>query len=77
MKRTFHFFVLTAMLTILDLNRAVAANVPIVKSGQPMATLQIGALASAQEQFAAEEIQTFITVSRMLNSTSARIANGH
>ncbi len=48
------------MLTILDLNRAVAANVPIVKSGQPMATLQIGALASAQEQFAAEEIQTFI-----------------
>lgn len=39
---------------------ANAAEVPIVRSGRPMATIQIGATASAQEKFAAEEIQTFI-----------------
>ena len=39
---------------------AFAADVPIVRSGRPMATIQIGASASAQEQFAAEEIRTFI-----------------
>ena len=35
-------------------------EIPIAVSGKPRATLQIGANASAQEQFAAEEIQTFI-----------------
>ena len=35
-------------------------EIPIAVSGKPRATLQIGANASAQEVFAAEEIQTFI-----------------
>ena len=35
-------------------------EIPIAVSGKPRATLQIGANASAQEAFAAEEIQTFI-----------------
>ena len=35
-------------------------EIPIAVSGTPRATLQIGANASAQEAFAAEEIQTFI-----------------
>ena len=35
-------------------------EIPIAVSGKPRATIQIGANASAQEQFAAEEIQTFI-----------------
>ena len=35
-------------------------EIPIAVSGEPRATLQIGANASEQEQFAAEEIQTFI-----------------
>ena len=35
-------------------------EIPIAVSGKPRATLQIGANASAQEQFAAEEIQAFI-----------------
>ena len=35
-------------------------EIPIAVSGQPRATIQIGANASAHEQFAAEEIQTFI-----------------
>lgn len=41
-------------------NWADAAEVPIVRSGRPMATIQIGVSASAQEQYAAEEIRTFI-----------------
>ena len=39
---------------------AKSNEIPIAVSGEPRATLQIGANASAQEQFAAEEIQTFI-----------------
>ena len=39
---------------------AIAADTPIVRSGQAMATIQIGSAASEQEQFAAQEIQTFI-----------------
>ena len=35
-------------------------KIPIAVSGEPRATLQIGANASAQETFAAAEIQTFI-----------------
>ena len=39
---------------------AKSNEIPIAVSGEPRATLQIGANASEQEQFAAEEIQTFI-----------------
>ncbi len=39
---------------------AEAAAVPIVVSGEPRATVQIGANASTQERFAAAEIRTFI-----------------
>ncbi|MCH8290470.1 T9SS type A sorting domain-containing protein [Candidatus Poribacteria bacterium] len=38
----------------------MAADIPIVRSGQSMATIQIGSDAPEAEQFAAEEIQTFI-----------------
>ena len=41
-------------------DRANAEDVPIVRSGRAMATIQIGAAANAQEEFAAEEIQSFI-----------------
>ena len=37
-----------------------AAEIPIVVSGESKTTVQIGANASRQEQFAASEIQTFI-----------------
>ncbi len=37
-----------------------AAEIPIVVSGEPKATVQIGANVSTQEQFAASEIQNFI-----------------
>ncbi len=40
--------------------QAIAEDIPIVVSGEPRATLQIGANASPQEKFAASEIQTFI-----------------
>ena len=40
--------------------QAKSNEIPIAVSGEPMATLQIGANASEQEQFAAEEIQNFI-----------------
>ena len=39
---------------------AKSNEIPIAVSGEPRATLQIGANASAQEQFAAAEIQAFI-----------------
>ena len=38
----------------------IAADIPIVRSGRAMATIQIGYVASEQEQFAAKEIQSFI-----------------
>ena len=38
----------------------IAENIPIVRSGQAVATIQIGAAVSKQEQFAAQEIQSFI-----------------
>ena len=41
-------------------NLTVAADIPIVQYGRAMATIQIGAAAAEQEQFAAHEIQTFI-----------------
>ena len=37
-----------------------AADIPIVKSGEPNATIQIGANATDQERFAASEIQKYI-----------------
>ena len=63
MKRiTFSVFVYLLLLILLLCAHdwAYAADVPIVQSGRPMTTIQIGASASAQEQFAAEEIRTFI-----------------
>ena len=39
---------------------AKSNEIPIAVLGEPTATLQIGANASEQEQFAAEEIRTFI-----------------
>ena len=51
---------LIATLTILFLNQVSSADISIVKYGLPLTTIQIGALASPQERFAAEEIQTFI-----------------
>ena len=39
---------------------AKSNEIPIAVSGEPRATIQIGANSSEQEQFAAEEIQTFI-----------------
>lgn len=49
-------------LTVLCISSrfTIAENIPIVRSGQALATIQIGAAASEQEQFAAQEIQTFI-----------------
>ncbi|MCZ6679368.1 MAG: alpha-glucuronidase family glycosyl hydrolase [Candidatus Poribacteria bacterium] len=41
-------------------NWSIAADIPIVQAGQPMATIQIGGGASVQDQFAAEELRTFI-----------------
>lgn len=49
------------LLCLLSLTTSVkGADVPLVASGEPRATLQIGSVASEQEQFAATEIQTFI-----------------
>ncbi len=39
---------------------AKSDQIPIAVSGEPRATIQIGASATAQEQFAAEEIQNFV-----------------
>ncbi len=39
---------------------AKSEQIPIAVSGEPRATIQIGATATAQEQFAAEEIQNFV-----------------
>lgn len=63
MKRTTFSVIAYFLLFFLPLcvhDWALAADVPIVRSGRPMATIQIGASAPAQEQFAAEEIRTFI-----------------
>lgn len=49
-------------LTVLCISSrfTIAADIPIVRAGKALATIQIGASASEQEQFAAQEIQTFI-----------------
>jgi len=61
MRNAVHLPVLGFILLFAGIqNGAIAAEVPIVQSGQPMATIQIGATASEQERFAAEEIQTFV-----------------
>ncbi len=55
------YHILLAGLCLLILSLQVdAAEIPIVVSGEPKATVQIGANASTQEQFAASEIQNFI-----------------
>lgn len=52
----------------INVTQVYAADIPIVVSGVPQATIQIGANASTQEKFAASEIQTFIE-----KFTSARL----
>ena len=55
------YHILLAGLCLLILSLQVnAAEIPIVVSGEPKATVQIGANASTQEQFAASELQNFI-----------------
>ena len=54
------FAVIAAFCFLIFSPSARSADIPIVASGEPMATLQIGSNASAQEEFAASEIQTFI-----------------
>ena len=55
------YYMLLAGLCLLILSLQVdAAEIPIVVSGEPKATVQIGANASTQEQFAASELQNFI-----------------
>ena len=55
----YHILLTVFCLLILSL-QVDAAEIPIVVSGEPKATVQIGANASTQEQFAASEIQNFI-----------------
>ena len=55
------FICITTLFCIIFLSNDVYANeIPIVISNTPQATIQIGAKASEQEQFAASEIQAFI-----------------
>ena len=58
-KRGVPTFILTFCI-VMFAAPARSNEIPIAVSGKPRATLQIGANASAQEVFAAEEIQTFI-----------------
>lgn len=53
-------FLLPIFFLLLITIGIAAAEVPIVISGTPAATLQIGAKASEQERFAATEIQNFV-----------------
>ena len=53
-------FLLTLCCIYINVTQGQAADIPIVVSGVPQATIQIGANASTQEKFAASEIQTFI-----------------
>ena len=55
----YHILLTGLCLLILSL-QVDAAEIPIVVSGEPKATVQIGANASTQEQFAASELQNFI-----------------
>ena len=55
----YHILLAGLCLFILSL-QVDAAEIPIVVSGEPKATVQIGANASTQEQFAASELQNFI-----------------
>ena len=52
--------IILAFCIVICVAPAKSNEIPIAVSGEPGATLQIGAKASEQEQFAAEEIQTFI-----------------
>ena len=54
-------YTFTIALCILMFTAPAKSNeIPIAVSGEPRATIQIGANSSEQEQFAAEEIQSFI-----------------
>ena len=56
-----NFGILIIALGILTFATPAKSNqIPIAVSGEPRATIQVGANATAQEQFAAEEIQNFI-----------------
>ena len=56
-----NFGILIMALGILTFATPAKSNqIPIAVSGEPRATIQVGANATAQEQFAAEEIQNFI-----------------
>lgn len=55
------FVIFVTLLCLLIFTTSVkGADVPLVASGEPRATLQLGSDASEQEQFAATEIQNFI-----------------
>ena len=49
-----------ALVVLFLAAKLTAAEVPIVRFGKALATIQIGSAASEQEKFAAEEIQNFI-----------------
>ena len=53
-------FIITLFCLVMFVAPAKGNEIPIAVSGKPRATLQIGANASAQEQFAAEEIRNFV-----------------
>ncbi len=53
-------FLFVANIFVANIANIDAAEIPIVVSGESKTTVQIGANASRQEQFAASEIQTFI-----------------
>ncbi len=55
-----HKIIQTVLCLFLFAVNIVAADIPLVVFGESKTTLQIGARASTQEQFAASEIQTFI-----------------
>lgn len=55
-----HTIIQTVLCLFLFAINIDAAEIPIVVSGESKTTVQIGANASRQEQFAASEIQTFI-----------------
>ncbi len=55
-----HTTIQTVLCLFLFVTNIDAAEIPIVVSGESKTTIQIGANASRQEQFAASEIQTFI-----------------
>ncbi len=58
--KSIYLILQTVFCFLILATQANAAEIPIVVSGEPRATVQIGANASTQERFAASEIQAFI-----------------